>query len=144
LLAACIAWGALAATAAGLVVPEYLLVGRPYWRTGIPPGDWTPGTMLAGLVFSVGLLACLAFILYQRFGTIVSERGVSMPTLRGRCDVSWADIERVDWRGVEFVLGSPKGRLIVNTACFTDARSVADYVRARLAAAHRGAERDTA
>lgn len=124
--------------ALGIFVPFFLSVVGPYLTSGVPPADWTPLRMLVALAVVVGLFGYLGFTVYQRFGTVISEPGLSVPTLRGRREVPWSDIQRVGVRGHEFLLITPSRTVVVNTFCFTDAENAAAYVQSRLALAAQG------
>ena len=126
--------------ALGILVPFALSVVMPYARTGVPPTDWTPVRMLVALLAVAGLFAYLGFTVYQGFATVISEQGVSVPTLRGRRAVRWEEVQRVGVRGHELLLAAPSRTVVINLFCFVDTKSVATYVQSRLAAASPGRE----
>ncbi len=129
------AYGALVL---GVLVPLYLLVVGPSLQSGAMPADWTPLRMLMALAGATLLLGFLGFFLYQRFATIVSESGISVPTLRGREDIAWADIDRVAVRGHDLVLLSSRRKVIVNSACYPNPDKLVSYINTRLAGARAG------
>jgi hypothetical protein len=71
-------------------------------------------------------------VLIHRFGTQLSERGISFPTLRGRVLVPWSEIERVQSRGAELHLWSATHHMVLNVFCYTRPACVPPFVFRRL------------
>ena len=122
------------AMAIGTVAAFALAVLLPYIRNGVPPADWTGGKIALALAVIVALFAHLGFTIYQMFRVDFSEHGVSVPSLRGRRVVPWADVRRVNVQGHRVLLDAPGGKVVINLLCFTDAKVVLTYLAHRMAA----------
>jgi len=104
----------------------------PWIQTGTPPPTFTPTTVC---LFSFGPLVFLAWIgtvLIHRFGTHLSEQGISFPTLRGRVFKPWSEIERVQSRGQELHLWSANHHMAINLFCYTKPARVPSFVHRHL------------
>jgi len=127
-----------AVTAVGFGIKVIL----PYARTGVPPADWSGTTIAIAVAVLVGLYAYLGTTVYQRFATVVSANGVSIPTMRGRRLVSWVEVQRVGIRGHEVLLDTAAGKVVINVFCFVDSKALTDYLQLHLQRASQ--ERDGA
>jgi len=117
----------------GTIIPFGWKVVWPYAETGVAPADWTWPTVSATVVLLAGIYVYLGGMFYQRFATEVSDQGVSLPTFKGRRHVAWSEVHRIGVRGPELLLDAPGGVVVVNVLCFSNSKSVAQYIQAHLA-----------
>src|SRR5579859_6093278 len=85
--------------------------------------------------FSFGPLVILAWmgtVLIHRFGTPLSEEGISFITLRGRVFVPWSEIERAQSRRQELYLWSATHHMAINMYCYVEPERVPPFVRCHL------------
>ena len=125
--------GAFGALLLGVLIPFFLTVLLPYLSTGVPPADWTPWRVWLALGGAISLLAFLGFILFQRYTTHVSVRGISVWTLRGRCKIPWEDVQQVGVQGHDLILVCVQRRVIVHAACYENTQDLVHYINLRLA-----------
>ena len=117
----------------GTVVAFALAVVVPTVRAGVPPPGWSFTGVALALLTLVALHAYLGFTIYQMFRVALSERGVSLPTWRGRRLVPWSDVRRVHVQGHKVLLDAPGGRVVVNLVCFASPKAVLTYLARQMA-----------
>ena len=100
----------------------------PWIQTGTPPPTFTPTTVCVCAFGPLAFLTWMGTVLIHRFGTRLSERGISFPTLRSRVFVHWSEIERVQSRGQELHLWSATHHMAINIFCYTQPAHVPPYV----------------
>ena len=133
-----IAGFALLAMVIGTIAPFVWLVVLPYATTGVALADWSALTITVALLGMVALYAYLGTSVYQRFATIISAEGLSVPALRGRRTVAWSEVQGVGVRGHEVLLETPSGRIVLNLHCFSNPTAAAGYLQSKLSAPEPG------
>lgn len=125
---------ALSAMALGIFIPLVWKVVVPYAATGTPPADWTWTRIAIAVLVLLGGFGYMGWIIYRQFATLISDDGVTVPTIHGKRFTAWSNIRRVGSRGYEILLDAPAGVVTVNLACFRDRDAVMTYIQTRLAA----------
>jgi hypothetical protein len=104
----------------------------PWIQTGTPPPTFTPTTVCMCAFGPLAFVAWMGTVLIHRFGTRLSQQGISFPTLRGRVLVPWSEIERVQIQGPELRLWSPAHRMAINIYCYMQPTRVPPFVHRHL------------
>ena len=96
------------------------------WSAGEPVRgglSWTTVCITDGL--AVATLAGLLWKVYRDAHTQIGAHGISQPSLRGKRDLAWTDVRRLEiFQGVGWHVYGPAFRIVVSPYAYRGPRSV--------------------
>ena len=112
-----LAFVALALGSVGLFFWQVVL---PSVSAGVPLRTFSWSSIALLLIGLSVINAWLGSGIYKRFGTELSPSGVSWPTLKGRAELDWLQVERASIRGHEVALHGAGKSVVINVFCFSN------------------------